>query len=89
MRQAVALPKAYRLLNHGPTMLVSAAHAGPRNVMSAAWATPLAAPADERVFSNGRWHVGAQHDSLRTLHTLSGGAFIVAGDTVQGQVLPG
>ena len=35
---AVPLAKAYRLLNHGPTVLVSAAHAGRRNVMAAAWA---------------------------------------------------
>ncbi|MGP0150498.1 flavin reductase family protein [Pseudomonas oryzihabitans] len=34
----VPLPKAYRLLNHGPTVLVSAAHGGQRNVMAAAWA---------------------------------------------------
>lgn len=33
----VPLPKAYRLLNHGPTVLVSAAHGGRRNVMAAAW----------------------------------------------------
>lgn len=37
----VPLPKAYRLLNHGPTVLVSAAHDGRRNVMAAAWAMPL------------------------------------------------
>ena len=36
-RVAVPLPKAYRLLNHGPTVLVSSAHAGRRNVMAAAW----------------------------------------------------
>lgn len=35
--QPVPLPKAYRLLNHGPTVLVSAAHGGQRNVMAAAW----------------------------------------------------
>lgn len=40
-RAPVALPKTYRLLNHGPTVLVSAAHAGVRNVMAAAWAMPL------------------------------------------------
>lgn len=34
----VPLAKAYRLLNHGPTVLVSAAHDGRRNVMAAAWA---------------------------------------------------
>ena len=40
-RRDVALPHAYRLLNHGPTVLVSAAHAGRANVMAAAWAMPL------------------------------------------------
>jgi flavin reductase (DIM6/NTAB) family NADH-FMN oxidoreductase RutF len=40
-RQPVPLSKAYRLLNHGPTVLVSAAHAGQRNIMAAAWAMPL------------------------------------------------
>jgi len=39
--QAVELPKAYRLLNHGPTVLVSAAHQGRRNTMAAAWNMPL------------------------------------------------
>ena len=37
----VPLDKAYRLLNHGPTVLVSAAHAGQPNVMAAAWACAL------------------------------------------------
>ena len=36
-RIAVPLPKAYLLLNHGPTVLVSSAHGGRRNVMAAAW----------------------------------------------------
>jgi flavin reductase (DIM6/NTAB) family NADH-FMN oxidoreductase RutF len=36
-RIAVPLPKAYLLLNHGPTVLVSSAHGGGRNVMAAAW----------------------------------------------------
>ncbi|KPA88029.1 conserved protein of DIM6/NTAB family [Pseudomonas asplenii] len=40
-RLAVPLSKAYRLLNHGPTVLVSAAHDGQRNIMAAAWAMPL------------------------------------------------
>lgn len=40
-RLPVPLPKAYRLLNHGPTVLVSAAAAGKRNIMAAAWAMPL------------------------------------------------
>jgi len=38
---AVPLDKAYRLLNHGPTILVSARHAGVQNVMAAAWACAL------------------------------------------------
>jgi flavin reductase (DIM6/NTAB) family NADH-FMN oxidoreductase RutF len=193
MRQAVDLPQAYRLLNHGPTVLVSAAHGGRRNVMAAAWVMPLdfdppmvavvidkntftrglveasghfvlnvpcrafadaaytvgsvsgrdlgeddkfrryglasfsgsvvdapllegcvawlecrvlaepnnpqrhdlflgevlAASADDRVFSAGRWRFSEEHDGLRTIHHLSGGAFVVAGDTVQARVLPG
>ncbi len=40
-RRPVPLDKAYRLLNHGPTVLVSAAHQGRRNIMAAAWAMPL------------------------------------------------
>lgn len=41
MRIAVDLPKAYRLLNHGPTVLVSAEADGRRNVMAAAWVMPV------------------------------------------------
>lgn len=37
----VPLDKAYRLLNHGPTVLVSARHEGVDNVMAAAWACAL------------------------------------------------
>ena len=37
----VPLDKAYRLLNHGPTVIVSAQHAGECNAMSAAWACAL------------------------------------------------
>jgi len=37
----VSLDKAYRLLNHGPTVLVSAQHDGVVNVMAAAWACAL------------------------------------------------
>lgn len=39
--QDVPLAQAYRLLNHGPTVLVSSAHDGQQNVMAAAWAMPL------------------------------------------------
>ena len=38
---AVELKKAYRLINHGPTVLVSARHDGIDNVMAAAWSCAL------------------------------------------------
>ena len=41
IKTPVALPKSYRLLNHGPTVLVSARHNGTDNVMAAAWACVL------------------------------------------------
>lgn len=41
MHKTVDLNKAYRLLNHGPTVLVSTAHGGQRNIMAAAWNMPL------------------------------------------------
>ncbi|GFM75445.1 flavin reductase [Pseudomonas cichorii] len=37
----VDLEKAYRLINHGPAVLVSSSHAGTHNVMSASWACAL------------------------------------------------
>lgn len=40
-RIPVPLSTCYRLLNHGPTVLVSSAHGGKANVMSAAWSMPL------------------------------------------------
>jgi flavin reductase (DIM6/NTAB) family NADH-FMN oxidoreductase RutF len=43
-----------------------------------------AAWADERVFSQGRWHFDTAPDELRTIHHVAGGQFIVAGATVQG-----
>ncbi|MDB6050780.1 MAG: flavin reductase [Pseudomonas sp.] len=39
--RSVELHKAYRLLNHGPTVLVSSSYAGADNVMAAAWACAL------------------------------------------------
>lgn len=41
MRVPVDLAKSYRLLNHGPVCLVSAAADGRQNVMAAAWVMPL------------------------------------------------
>ncbi|MBX8545624.1 flavin reductase family protein [Pseudomonas cichorii] len=37
----VELEKAYRLINHGPAVLVSSSHDGTHNVMSASWACAL------------------------------------------------
>lgn len=39
--QPVALAHASRLINHGPTVLVSTAHQGQRNIMTAAWSMPV------------------------------------------------
>lgn len=39
--QPVDLAKAHRLLNHGPTVLISARHEGVTDVMAAAWACVL------------------------------------------------
>lgn len=39
--KSVELAKAYRLLNHGPTVLVSAQYEHEENVMTAAWACAL------------------------------------------------
>ena len=36
----------------------------------------VAAHADSRVFSNGRWHFEG-HDALRTIHHVAGGHFLV------------
>lgn len=41
MKQPVALAHAARLINHGPTVLVSTVHDGRRNVMAAAWSMPV------------------------------------------------
>jgi len=39
----------------------------------------VAAQADARVFSDGRWHFEG-HDELRTIHHVAGGAFMSIGD---------
>jgi flavin reductase (DIM6/NTAB) family NADH-FMN oxidoreductase RutF len=41
MRRDVDLAHASRLVNHGPTVLVTTAHGGRRNVMAAAWSMPV------------------------------------------------
>lgn len=40
-RVPVELSRAYRLLNHGPVVLVTSAHDGESNVMAASWSMPL------------------------------------------------
>lgn len=42
----------------------------------------IAAHADERVFSDGRWHFEG-YDNLRTIHHVAGGAFFATGESVQ------
>jgi flavin reductase (DIM6/NTAB) family NADH-FMN oxidoreductase RutF len=41
MRRDVQLAHASRLVNHGPTVLVTSLHAGRANVMAAAWSMPV------------------------------------------------
>ncbi|MEW5854030.1 MAG: flavin reductase family protein [Myxococcota bacterium] len=41
MRVPVELRKAYKLINHGPTTLITSAHAGKVNIMAAAWVMAL------------------------------------------------
>jgi len=56
--QPVRLEQASRLINHGPTVLVTSAHGGRRNIMAAAWSMPveftpprLAIVIDKRTFT--------------------------------------
>jgi flavin reductase (DIM6/NTAB) family NADH-FMN oxidoreductase RutF len=42
----------------------------------------VAAWADDRVFSNGRWHFEG-FDELRTIHYVAGGQFFATGDVVE------
>jgi flavin reductase (DIM6/NTAB) family NADH-FMN oxidoreductase RutF len=48
----------------------------------------VAAQADDRVFRLGRWHLAPEHDSLRTLHHVAGGAFFSVADLMQAAQLP-
>lgn len=43
----------------------------------------VAAWADERVFSGGRWHFESAPDALRSLHHVAGGFFYAVGDAVR------
>lgn len=58
-------------------LLPATAHvAGPHDLMLG---EVLHAWADERVFSNGRWHFESVSDKLRSLHHVSGGFFYAIG----------
>ena len=46
----------------------------------AADAEVVAAWADPRVFTDGRWHFA--DDALRSIHYLAGGSFLVLADTL-------
>jgi flavin reductase (DIM6/NTAB) family NADH-FMN oxidoreductase RutF len=48
----------------------------------------VAAHADARVFSQGRWHFDADNAALHTLHHLGGGQFALPAASVQGRLLP-
>ncbi len=41
MKQKINPENSYRLLNHGPTVLVTSAHGAHSNIMAAAWNMPL------------------------------------------------
>ena len=43
-----------------------------------------AAWADDRVFSQGRWHFDGAPDDLRTIHHVAGGNYLVSGESIQG-----
>ena len=73
MRQDVPLGQAGRLHNHGPTVLVSSAHAGRRHVMAAAWSMPV--------------EFAPHNAELHTLHHLGGGLFALPGATLQARRL--
>ena len=48
----------------------------------------VSAQADERVFADGRWSLRADNHDLHTVHHLGAGLFAVAGDPIQGTILP-
>lgn len=61
-------------------LLPATAHvAGPHDLILA---EVIAAWADERVFSEGRWHFETAPDDLRSLHHVAGGFFYAIGATL-------
>jgi len=71
----VELPKSYRLINHGPTVLVSARHAGVDDVMAAAWCCALD-------YAPSRLTVVLGKDSKTRALIEQSGAFVVQVPTV-------
>ncbi len=71
MRTPVELPQACRLINHGPTVLVSAAHGGRRNLMAAAWSMPVE-------FAPPRIAVVIDKSTYTRELILAGGAFAIS-----------
>lgn len=49
----------------------------------------VAAAADARIFSGGRWHFDDSNAALQTIHHLGGGVFVRAGGTLKAAPLPG
>ncbi|MEQ1767788.1 MAG: flavin reductase family protein, partial [Methylotenera sp.] len=45
----------------------------------------VAAQADERVFSDGRWHFEG-FDNLRTIHHVAGGTFFATGEAIKSTI---
>jgi flavin reductase (DIM6/NTAB) family NADH-FMN oxidoreductase RutF len=96
MKQTVKLAHASRLINHGPTVLVSTLHNGQRNVMAAAWSMPvefdpprLAVVIDKSTLT--REHIAVTHQLALSLpcRALADATFAVGSvsgrDTPQGQ----
>lgn len=44
--------------------------------------TAVAAWADERIFSNGRWHFEDAPEAMQTVHYVAGGRFYAIGDAI-------
>lgn len=68
MRTEVELPHASRLINHGPTVLITSAANGRRNVMAAAWSMPIE-------FTPPRVAVVIDKSTFTRELVLAGGAF--------------
>lgn len=68
MKKPVSLEHASRLINHGPTVLVTSAAGGRRNVMAAAWSMPVE-------FTPPRVAVVIDKSTLTRELVLAGGAF--------------